>query len=235
MNRFLISLIAIVGCISCRKPFNVQHFHETVFIDSVSLDTTLKPRKKDTQIRYYPVYYTGPLQDTIHLGEKLPSHGENKNFQDFVLRSLDEVTLTVDTSIKLNNLTIFESYRTGDDTFAKRVDSIIKEPAYAIILQNRSDSTLFLGHFNYLRSIVMQYQDKSGKWKDVEKAAFAYDTCLTFAKNIVVGPKQILVAKLIEYEGNFAPLCRLKLMNFDQTCYSNTFHFKLDKSIINQN
>lgn len=230
MNRLLMLLIMALGCLSCQKPFNIQRYQQTILIDSVSLDTTLALKKKTTEVGYYPVYYIGPLQDTIRLGNQLPSHGLTKKFPDTVLRYLDQVSLTVDTSIKLTNLTIFESHSIDDGIDVKRLDSIIKEPAYAIILQNQSDSTLYIGQFNDLRKVVMQYQNKLGKWTDIEEPAYASTYCSTGAKTMFLEPKQLLVAKLIRYKGDFDALCRLKLKNFDQTCYSNTFRFKIDKS-----
>lgn len=230
MNRLLMLLIVALGCISCQKPLNIQRYQQTVLIDSVSLDLTLTPQKKATGMSYYPVYYIGPTQDTIRFGKQLPSHGEFEKFPDIVLRYLDQVTLTVDTSIKLTNLTIFESHSIEDGIDVKRMDSIIKEPAYAIILQNQSDSTLYIGQFNDLGKVVMQYRNKLGKWTDIEEPAYAYTYCSTGAKTMFLKPKQILVAKLIQRKGDFDALCRLKFKNFDQVCYSNTFRFKIDSS-----
>lgn len=233
MIRLLIFLTVIVGCLSCRKPLNVQHYGQITLIDSTSLDTTLSPAKRNPRLNYgyYPFYYIGPIEDTIRLKVAVNSHGDTEKITERVLRKLDQVTIIVDTSIKLTHVNIFYRYL---ENGTKQPDSVVKSAAYAILLKNNSDSTLYLGNFNHLRSMVMQYQNELGEWRDAEKAAFTYAPCLTGTIDILVGPKQILVAKLIRYEGYFSPLCRLKLMNFDQTCYSNTFHFKLDKSIINQ-
>ena len=229
MIRLLMLFLITLSCLSCQKPLNIQRHQQTVIIDSVSLDTTLIPKKKATGVGYYPVYYIGPLQDTIRLGKQLPSHEVTEKFPDIVLRYLNQVTLTVDTSIKLTNLTFYESF---SDSNIKHLDSITKEPAFAIILKNQSDSTLLIGQFNNLEKVVMQYQSKSGKWIDIEMPMSSIDGCRTFAKTMFLEPKQVLVAKLIRRKDDFDALCRLKLKNFDQTCYSNTFRFKIDQSQI---
>jgi hypothetical protein len=233
MIRLLILLTVIVGCLSCRKPLNAQRYGQITLIDSTSLDTTLSPTKRNPRLDYgyYPFYYIGPIEDTIRLKVAINSQGYAEKIPERVLRKLDQVTITVDTLIKLTQVEIFHGYL---ENGRRQLDSIVKSPAYAIVLKNNSDSTLYLGKFNYLRGMLMQYQNELGEWKDAEKAAFTYDACFTGAINILVRPKQILVAKLTRYDGDFSALCRLKLMNFDQICYSNTFHFKLDKSIINQ-
>lgn len=225
MIRLLMLFLITLGCLSCQKPLNIQRHQQMVLIDSVSLDNELTPKKKTTEAAYYPVYYIGPAQDTIRFGKQLPSHGAFEKFPDIVLRYLDQVTLTVDTSIKLTNLTFYESF---SDSNIKHLDSIAKEPAYAIILQNQSDSTLYIGQFNDLRKVVMQYQNRLGKWTDIEEPAYASTYCSTGAKTMFLEPRQVLVAKLIRYKGDFDALCRLKFKNFDQTCYSNTFRFKID-------
>lgn len=229
--RTLLFLSMIITFGACKRPLNIQHGDQLVLIDSVPLTNNLPFIPKKGSQGYYPIYYLGNPKDTIRIGGpilRIEIGKRDTAITKRTLRKLHGISITVDTSIKLANVEKFYGYVDGNNK--SWPDSLATHPAYAIFMHNRSDSLLYIGQYGELGNTVMQTR-KNGGWIDIERP-ISYG-CLYAARLLMLGPKQLLVAKLILQTGAFTAECRLKFGYFGQVIYSNTFRYRLNKNQLN--
>ncbi|HEX8549625.1 MAG TPA: hypothetical protein VF691_21875 [Cytophagaceae bacterium] len=60
-----------------------------------------------------------------------------------------------------------------------------------------------------------------GDWVDIDTPV--YYACGAGARDIVIEPGEVLIAKLPRYNGNVKTECRLKFSRWKSVVYSNTF------------
>ncbi len=227
--RLLFFLLFAIGCHGSKQKTNMQSNGKLVLVDSTSINSDAVRKDPDNTTSYYPIFYIGKQTDTIYLGCQISRYtqGYRESLRDSTLANLTDVSIAVDTSFKLGYTYNFEHY----DEKQKRdvLDSTKTYPATAIIVRNNSDSLFYAGIFAELGFTVMQAKNELGKWVDIEKEYLYF--CGTGARKLIIEPKQIMIAKLIRYKGDFTTSCRLKFSQFNgQTLYSNVFINTINKS-----
>jgi hypothetical protein len=228
--RFSIVLFSTCLFIACNshKP-EFQSNDKLTLLDSLPI--TEKPiiRAANDFYALYPVYYMGAKQDTIYLGKEISRYEDHRikidRNETRWLRDITKVKLTVDTSFKLGHLVNYMHY---DTTKSQMItDSIRTYPAYTILLENHSDSLLYVGIYNELNTI-MQVKTENGQWIDLEEPIS--HGCIFAARTMILQPRNILIAKVIRYKGDFLALCRLKFLYYNQSLYSNSFKYSINRS-----
>lgn len=221
----LITAAMLTGCYRQKRATVTTNRHVTI-IDL--LPAGFKSWEYDSQRRNakYPVYYIGPVKDTIELNRPLsPREYDVKNIdydtiQPFT-RSINNLKLFVDTTISTSHC--FYHFHLDINNLPKHEGSHMCL-AYPIFVYNLSDSFVSLGMFNMLTNLVRQAKNEKGQWQDIETQSFFM--CGSGARDIVAGPQQMIVAKLLRYKGDYFTECRLKL---SKNLYSNTFYDYIDK------
>ncbi|MCR5888435.1 hypothetical protein LRS06_11785 [Hymenobacter sp. J193] len=208
----------------------MQTHHQTTIVDSAAQTRYFYPYSRDGRVGYYPVYYIGPRQDTLYLGaSKIYGYQYGQKDYDrerkrFTWVDSLSMKIVVDTAF---HLTYAELHYIHNKHNHKDVISYVSyHKAFPVYVYNLTDSLIWLGKFSELGSTVRQAKDSQGKWVDIEKPIRYY--CGTGAREIVLEPRQCLVAKLLRYKGSYKTACRLRYTNAHRTVYSNTFTDYID-------
>ncbi|KAA9332751.1 hypothetical protein [Adhaeribacter soli] len=183
------------------------------------------------RIGFYPIFYLGKLTDTITLGKEATRKNSNtqddikfRHARNFTFADNSKLKIKVDTAFKLTYNLNFKSF--NEQSKRIEIDSTRSYRSFMVVVQNLSDSLISIGTFNNLEEIVRQAKDRSGNWVDIETPIEYY--CATGARDVVLEPGEIAIAKLIRYKGNFKTECRLKYSKWGRTLYSNSFTDYID-------
>lgn len=210
----------------------VQIFNTNVY---VLVDTMLKGNKlltAEEPYSNYPIYFIGPLSDTIKIGKRFKV-GQPKwstNNDPFSCRKYTDYTLKlfVDTSVKTTSTVEYFSEN------HKSFDSIKSFKSYLLTLQNISDSALYLGRTFELFYITRQVKNKKGQWISLDKTINENvgNLCLTGHPIITLNPNEIIISKLKRYAGTYLTEFRFAFGTKDNVVYSNVFKDFIDEKII---
>ncbi len=228
MPKFVLIILVVITCCSCREP--IQHTysnHGFTLIDTNSSQTHINRRDANLDQGYYPVYYLGKQMAIIRIGEHNRRYSDNERIDvQHLQKFAKNIAFSVDTSSKLSYTNNFEHW--DNKTNKLILDSSKFYPSYAIIIKNNSDSLFYAGIFGELGRTVMQAKNGAGKWVDIEKE-ISY-SCTSGSRPLTLAPREMIIAKLILYEGDYQTNCRLKLNYFGQPLYSNTFTYSINKA-----
>lgn len=230
---FLFFGILVISCYQRKTTVTIHNNGNFTLIDSTLECNNLSLYSPDDNQGFYPIFYIGKQTDTIKIGEKpifewnykQKEYSYSKDFADST-----EIKIVVDTTCSINYTAYYWHY--SHEIEEKIIDSTQTFKAHPIFVYNLSDSLIKLGIYNHLGNTVRQAQNEQGIWVDIETPIRYF--CGVSARDVIVEEKQILVAKLLRYKGDFKTACRLKLTtngfpNINHTVYSNTFIDYIDK------
>lgn len=224
-------MLYVIGCNS-EKNYCYSKFIDSVIVDSNNQTSNRLNYDPNERTAAYPVYYIGEQKDTIKLPEfPLRAYAnydyiERDSF-DYITQQSD-MEIFVDTCIKVTHL--LKNYSYFDTEGKQTLLSMEPINCYAIIANNKSTSNLHLGIFNFFCSLVRQAKNEKGEWIDIENET--HFSCGTGAKNVVLKPNNIIIAKLLRFKGEFKTECRLKYKREEIEIYSNIFTDYIDRAQI---
>lgn len=222
--------IGFIGCNNVGDSITIQANRNITVVDSSAQTENLWKYDPTERYGYYPIYYIGKPTDTICLGqEKISgySYGQKdySKAKNYTLADSTKLKIYVDTSFSLAHTVYYSHYAEKEDK--RIVDSTKSFKTFIVFVHNQCDSLISVGIFSELGHTVRQVKDEQGNWKDIE-APIRY-FCGTGARDIIIEPGQMLVAKLLRYNGDYKAECRLKYSRGKSTVYSNTFTDYIDK------
>ncbi len=216
--------------LSCKynHRFTIQSNGKMVIVDSSEITQNRWPYYLEDGSAFFPVYYIGKLKDTVFFGANpRPRHISRydndtqyyTNPRNLAVIDSCNMKIVVDTLYSLSYTLYYRSHPFDDERV--RIDSTKSYKAFPVFVYNLSDSILFVGHFSELGHTVREAKDRQGHWKEIENL-LDYG-CFYAARNLLIRPREVLIAKMLRYEGNFKTLCRLKFKMRKAVVYSNTF------------
>lgn len=178
----------------------------------------------------YPIYYMGAKHDTIKIGNKY-RHGINEIKNDFSIPqsstySAQTLKIFVDTSVKTNSPTT--NFANDTQTTA---GSVADFHSFLLLINNISDSSIYLGHTFSLFAISREAKDKNGNWVQVEKTVREVELCGTCGPFVRLQPGELIISKVKRYKGTVVTDFRLKFGYDNNIVYSNTFTDSVDERI----
>lgn len=226
--------VLLSSCEQNKIATTIQKNGNLTLVDSTKECNNFLPYSAENRQGFYPVFYIGEQTDTVKLGQEAISEWNyqqkqypyHKKFADST-----EIKIVVDTTFSLNYTEYYKHY--SEKEGKKIVDSTQTFKVYPIFVYNLTDSLVHLGTHNHLGRTIRQAKNKQGIWVDIETPVRYF--CGTGARDIVIEEKQVLIAKLLRYRGDFKTLCRLKFttknpfLNVYYNVYSNTFVDYIDK------
>lgn len=224
----LISVLILTGCHRQKRAIVTTNQHITI-VDLLPAGFKLWEYDSQRRNAKYPVYYIGPVKDTIELNMPISPRETDTKDIDYdtahpSARSITNLKLFVDTTFSTSHC--FYHFYAEQEKLPKPEGSHMCL-AYPVFVYNLSDSFVSLGMFNMLTNLVRQAKNQKGQWQDIETQTFFM--CGTGARDIVAGPQQMIVAKLLRYKGDYFTECRLKLGRKNEYVYSNSFYDYIDK------
>jgi hypothetical protein len=206
---FILITILFAACHSGREA-NTYFYQGRVVVDSADQGNDFLPFDEDDNGAYYPVYYIGKQTDTLFLAHRpisMFTNEELENQYDFARNwnsTADmKIGIHVDTTINVgHDIVYFQEKET------KVVDSTKSIKAFIVFITNLSDSLVMMGSHNFVGYLTREVQDKDGNWIEIERPLT--DLCGTAKRSLILQPSDIMVAKLLRYEGDTKALCRLK-------------------------
>ena len=233
--QVVLPLLMMAVLISCRQKIeqvNIQSHQNLTLIDSTAGEGELMPFDPHRRMAFYPVYYLGEPADTIELSHRPVSmfYDEKRDGKYYQARNWAAYTdknmsIRVDTSFHIS----YESYfaHSEEKTGNEIIDSTKYYKAFPVFIVNHSDSLLMPGRHNLVSKMTREAMDENGHWVEIEQKTSFF--CGTFKRDLVIDPKNILVAKLVRYQGDTKVKFRLKFMFLNQCVYSNVFTDYFDK------
>ena len=131
-----------------------------------------------------------------------------------------QIELFVDTSINTYFSTSKEK-RIADSGEYERM--MVSHTAYPVFMHNNSDSLFFVGEGNSIGYTVIEALDSTGNW--VQVIGRHSGGCGTNARQLMLKPKGMLIAKYPIRSGNTYTRLRLKISRWKEwpVIYSNEF------------
>ncbi len=224
--RVVLSLLMMATLVSCRQKIeqlNLQSHENLILIDSLVLTGELMEFHPSAD---FMVYYLGKSTDTIVLPRQPISSRASKaqyekyeNARNWARITSKNISIQVDTLFHI--LAPHHFSHLDEESGNWIVDSIKYQKAFPIVVTNHSDSLVYLGTHNMIRRMVQEVKDDHGRWVILDKERV--DLCGVLARDLILDPKNMLIAKLPRYKGNTKAEFRLKFGFNDGYVYSNTF------------
>lgn len=216
---------------SCRQSESqVQVFKRSgfVLVDTILKENTLLSLEE--QHSNYPIYFIGTPSDTVKIGNSYRA-GQIKWSTDKIILSnrkysAKNLKLSVDTSVITTSTVEYFSEN------HKTIDSTRNFKSYLLILQNVSDSSLYLGRTFELYYLTRQVKNKKGEWVSLDKNLSEAGLCLTGQPTIILKPNDIIISKCKRYSGTFLTNFRFAFGTTDNIVYSNIFKDFIDENLI---
>jgi hypothetical protein len=232
MTNWAFLLLLFCSLISCDYKSNgptIQSNGEVAVIDSAGKTDNIATYLLGDRGGYYPIFYIGPKQDSIRLGQApiYPiAYGEKDYFGNgsSIYGDSHSVKIFVDTTFDLAYKSL---YRVVDENYKGALDSGEYYKSFPIFVYNLDDSLIHLGIHNDLAYTIRQAKNEQGNWIDLE-LPIAHK-CGTYARHIVLEPNEMLIAKFIRFKGDIRTEFRLKFTKYNKVVYSNSFVDYIDK------
>ncbi|MBC9910531.1 hypothetical protein [Chitinophaga varians] len=228
--------LLIIG--GCRfQPVNTVE-GKLVLIDSSLPADKAKLYNGDDYSTAFPVYYMGPVADTIVLpSSPLRSHRKSGDEEfgehaPWTPADSTHLQIVVDTAYRLSNASRYShaywSAKTG--TYTEVLDSVVYYKAIPVFLYNKGNGVFNIGIFGELSRIILQAKNEKGDWQDI--VGPRRYRCGTGASDQVLKGGEVAVAKLFLIDGDYHTSCRLKFKSRKDTVYSNVFSFTIEKRLL---
>jgi hypothetical protein len=219
MKKISFILLAIVF-VSCRNDkFLVLKSKGITILDSLHEKGVNLSYDPEERMAYFPVYYNGPIKDTIVLGKTMLSKYalvSSRTEYDSIF-SIKDLSLFVDTNLKMIHQSKFYSELEGEVSD----DSISSINAFGFVIKNRGKFRVHLGIMGSICSMVRQVKNDYGAWSDMEIPTFYF--CGTGASQVILQGNEMIIGKMMRYTGDVIKECRLKLLIGSDSIFSNTF------------
>lgn len=237
--RLVLSLFAcILITDGCRfQPVNIIK-GKLVLIDSSLPADKARCYNGDDYSTAFPVYYMGPVADTIVLPSRSLSvywkSGDEKFGDDAPWTPADSAHLqiVVDTAFRLSNASRYAHFEWSAKTmtYTEILDSVVYYKAIPVFLYNKGTGVFSIGIFGALNRITMQIKNEKGDWQDIAWPPKYY--CTMGHSNQVLKAGEVAVAKLFLMDGDYPTSCRLKFKYWKDSVYSNVFPFTIGKRLL---
>jgi hypothetical protein len=231
--RFIYFLILTLCFCSCIQP--LPHVKIARTNNIYIADTCIEANKLLPYGDYrtdYPIYYIGPIQDTIKIGNgySTPQTPWTNHFEYPTTRFYSDKNLSiyVDTSFKTNSRSEYLS-----EGLEIVEDSTINYHSFLFTIKNISDTILYMGRSFSVFFIHREAKDRNGQWIKIDKKLAEVGLCLVGLPSITLKPGEIIVSKLRRYEGSFLTDFRLVFGYNNNVVYSNTFKDYIDERALN--
>lgn len=179
----------------------------------------------------YPIYYIGPVRDTICTGRRYHTNWtpwSNANYFNYSRNyTSDNLKIRVDTAIDTNCRK--EYLLTNNEA---EEDSTLNLYAYMVTLENTADSILFMGRTFSVYLAWREAKDRNDNWVKIEIPVQEASICLTNEPEIFLYPHEMIISKIPRYTGNFITEFRFAFGYGDKIVYSNTFRDAIDEKIL---
>jgi hypothetical protein len=218
-NKFMrYSLLLTIGLLFTKCGSDKEahlYFNEgRVIVDSTTQGKEFLSFDPDDSGAYYPVYYLGKPTDTVFLGRRPISMFSNEELENRYDSAKNwnstadmKINILVDTAMNVGHEIIYSHF--SDNGEREIIDSAKSMKAFTIFITNMSDSLVLIGSHNFVGYLTREVQDKDGNWIEIEHRLT--DLCGTAKRSLVLEPNDIIVAKLLRYQGDTMFLFRLKL------------------------
>ena len=227
--RFIFYLILTLCFCSCiQPPPNVKIARtNNIYIS----DTCIEANRLLEFGHYrtdYPIYYIGPIQDTIKIGNRYSGTRTpwTNNFEYPTSRFYSDKNLSiyVDSSFKTNSRAEYISRK------SKIIeDSTINYHSFLFTIKNISDTVLYMGRTFSVYFIHREAKDRNGQWIKIDRELSNVGLCLSGEPSITLKPGEIIVSKVRRCEGSFLTEFRLVFGYRNNVVYSNTFKDYIDE------
>jgi hypothetical protein len=230
--------ILFTGCNSERET-HIYFSQGRIIVDSTGQGNNFLPFDQSDNGAYYPVYYLGKQTDTLFLGHRpisMVSNEELENQYDSARNwssTADmKIDVHVDTTMNVGHDIVYSHFSEGNET--EIVDSTKSVKAFTVFITNLSDSLVMMGSHNFVGYLTREVQDRDGNWNEVEHRLTGL--CGTAKRSLILEPNDVIVAKLLRYQGDAKFPCRLKLSikfaNVDAyKTYSNVYMDYFNKDV----
>lgn len=230
--RLIILFYGLFLSTGCRQVAAPIHYHTTngyILEDTCRSAGIYKPYDKGYCA--YPIYYTGPVSDTIRIGRQYNFYNtywkDTRFFHYSRYYTPGNLNILVDTSVHTNCRS--EYMLPGNKVLE---DSTLNYHAFIVMIRNLSDSIIFMGRTFALFLAWREAKNRKGEWIKIEKTIHEAGICRTNQPEIFLYPREIIISKLPRYTGNFVTECRLAFGYYDKVVYSNTFRDSIDEKIL---
>ena len=240
-NRVLLGLMFMVlaACKQRTVPeYNVQRDSKYSIIDSTAKTDRFRVFDAKDRFAWYPIYYLGDTKETYELGANPIKSRARETYRPTATGGWFDknISVFVDTALDIAHKSTFthevvNENRKVNDPEIYVTDSVKHFKAYPVFIKNTCDSTIYLGYFNYVNFMVLEAKNEQGSWVEIETLE-RQAGCGVGARVIFLRPHQVIVAKILRYNGGFKTMCRLKLGNPKLAVYSNTFTEYIDKRML---
>lgn len=233
--RKLITLLSFMGLLACtNKPIPQVKLYKTgSFILADTIDTPPLNWQTSDKPGGYPIYYWGPVKDTVAIGKKYNRKRTAvpkwpRYFTASRTFAATHLQIEVDTTISTDNsVEYFAEDGSFDDDAAEHYRSKL------VTIRNISDSIIWLGSFFAIEHMYLECKNRHGQWVAVQKKLANYGLCRNGEPDIYLKPGHIIITKSTHLQGSFATDCRLVLARGDWHCYSNTFRQAINDTLLN--
>lgn len=227
----IITLFSMLWLAACHNSTKQVRYYQTGHFILADTADTAHTWQYESIPMHYPIYYLGPVKDTIGIGIK---YGIFKTLRlsqpqkTMLFHAYSNATLqiTVDTTTVTDNPV---EYLT--DTSAPDEDSTRHFIAHLVTIQNISDSIVWMGWTNGVFYMHLECKNK-GEWVAVQKNLNDYTLCLANARSQILYPGEIIITKTTRLKGNFTTDCRLVFGREDGVAYSNIFRETIDEALL---
>jgi hypothetical protein len=178
----------------------------------------------------YPIYFMGLKKDTIKIGRRY-WRGRTEWKNDFDIPQTENYSpktlqIIVDTSVKTNSPV---EYFSDNGQVVK--DSTSNYHSFLLLINNISDSAIYLGHSFSLYFIYREAKDRNGHWAKIEKRLSEMSLCTTGEPFIILKPHELIISKVKRYNGARLTEFRLAFGYNNNVVYSNSFTDFIDERV----
>jgi hypothetical protein len=216
---WLLILYSCAGYVGTSGPL---HYHSTGFLLLDSANPVQPGVLKAGETSDFPIYYIGPLSDTIAVGERywrgMTAYPETTLTAFTKSYSSKDLEITVDTSISC-----YAGIEVFNDAGQQITDSTRWYHSFLLTLKNKSDSTLYMGRTFSLYYIQLEGQRPDGQWIVIQKPLSEQGLCLTNQPDIFLRPGEIILSKIIRRADPGFTKYRFAWVTYYSVVYSNTF------------
>lgn len=230
----ILSLLLLLS--SCfRKPIPINHFNAGKFILE---DTAYKANEYLASFEddAYPIYYLGPVTDTIHIGERYWRRRDNRFFREFPQYCVYKLS-TTNISIEVDTLSVVcqpIEYLNDKRQIDRYSDSNRYFHASMLIIRNVSDTAVSFGYTFNVSQVHREMLNRRGQWVKVADKLCEGWMCVTGQPYLYLKPGELIVSKVSRFSGEHSVYCRLALGRSHDTSqvYSNTFTECIDDKLL---
>lgn len=225
MRPYITLMILLSSCRYDNVEINYLPTSQFLLIDTSRAASQLATWKKYID---FPIYYIGPVKDTIHIGMRYRLGRTPKPpFRYKVPMSLHytdhNLNITVDTSLLVN----FEKECFSEKSYPIP-DSVQSFYAHLVTLKNISDSIIWMGRTFSIFYMHLEIKDRAGHWTKATRELNEIGLCTTNEPDICLKPGEIIISKVPLLQGRSPVEARLAFGRWGHKIYSNSFYQSVD-------